>query len=33
MSNEVTFGHGSEGFVRLNFGCPRAILRQVLATV
>jgi cystathionine beta-lyase len=25
-----TFGKGGEGFVRLNFGCPRAILRTAL---
>ena len=25
-----TFGKGGEGFVRLNFGCPRATLRTAL---
>ncbi len=25
-----TFGKGGEGFVRLNFGCPRGILREAL---
>jgi cystathionine beta-lyase len=24
------FGHGGEGFVRLNFGCPRALLAEGL---
>ncbi len=25
------FGHGGEGFVRLNFGCPRSILEEALS--
>jgi len=30
LSDGKIFGHGGEGFVRLNFGCPRSILRQAL---
>jgi cystathionine beta-lyase len=26
----MTFGRGGEGFVRLNFGCPRSLLVQGL---
>ena len=30
LSDGATFGSGGEGFVRLNFGCPRSILAQGL---
>ncbi|MEE4379252.1 MAG: PatB family C-S lyase [Candidatus Competibacteraceae bacterium] len=30
FNDGVTFGPGGEGFVRLNFGCPRAVLVQAL---
>jgi cystathionine beta-lyase len=31
LNNGLTFGTGGEGFVRLNFGCPRATLVEALA--
>jgi len=30
LNDGATFGRGGEGFVRLNFGCPRAILVEAL---
>lgn len=30
LNDGVTFGAGGEGFVRLNFGCPRSTLEQAL---
>lgn len=30
LNDGVTFGQGGEGFVRLNFACPRAILEEAL---
>ena len=30
LSDGVSFGHGGEGFVRINFGCPRAMLTEAL---
>jgi cystathionine beta-lyase len=30
LNDGATFGNGGEGFVRLNFGCSRAILREAL---
>src|SRR6266540_312586 len=30
LSDGLLFGHGGEGFVRLNFGCPRAMLTEAL---
>jgi cystathionine beta-lyase len=30
LNEGASFGKGGEGFVRLNFGCPRAILEQAL---
>ncbi len=30
LNEGATFGRGGEGFVRLNFGCPRAILEEAL---
>jgi cystathionine beta-lyase len=30
LSDGASFGHGGEGFMRLNFGCPRAILTEAL---
>ena len=30
LSNGSTFGRGGEGFVRLNFGCPRQGLAEAL---
>jgi cystathionine beta-lyase len=30
LSDGATFGKGGQGFVRLNFGCPRAQLLQAL---
>lgn len=30
FNDGMTFGRGGEGFVRLNFGCPRALLVQGL---
>jgi cystathionine beta-lyase len=31
MNDGATFGRGGEGFVRLNFGCPRSTLEEALA--
>lgn len=31
LSNGAAFGRGGEGFVRLNFGCPRVLLAEGLA--
>jgi cystathionine beta-lyase len=31
LNDGATFGRGGEGFVRLNFGCPRATLEEALA--
>jgi cystathionine beta-lyase len=31
FNDGVTFGKGGEGFVRLNFACPRATLAQALS--
>jgi cystathionine beta-lyase len=30
LNDGATFGRGGEGFVRLNFACPRAILEEAL---
>jgi cystathionine beta-lyase len=30
LSSGESFGPGGEGFVRVNFGCPRAVLREAL---
>ena len=30
LNDGVTFGKGGEGFVRLNFGCPRSMLTEAL---
>jgi cystathionine beta-lyase len=30
LNDGETFGPGGEGFVRLNFGCPRAMLQEAL---
>ena len=30
LNDGKTFGQAGEGFVRLNFGCPRATLREAL---
>jgi cystathionine beta-lyase len=30
LNDGPSFGRGGEGFVRLNFGCPRAVLTQAL---
>ena len=30
MNDGAWFGQGGEGFVRLNFGCPRSILEESL---
>lgn len=30
LNNGATFGNGGQGFVRLNFGCPRSTLTQAL---
>ena len=30
LSDGLTFGRGGEGFVRLNFACPRSLLRNAL---
>ena len=30
LNDGATFGQGGEGFVRLNFGCPRSILTEAL---
>ena len=27
LNDGSTFGHGGEGFVRFNFGCPRATVQ------
>jgi cystathionine beta-lyase len=31
LSDGTTFGPGGQGFVRLNFGCPRPLLAEALA--
>ena len=31
LNNGSNFGHGGKGFVRINFGCPRALLVEGLA--
>jgi cystathionine beta-lyase len=33
LNDGSTFGAGGEGFVRLNFGCPRSILAQGLERI
>jgi cystathionine beta-lyase len=33
LNDGLTFGPGGEGFVRLNFGCPRSILEQGLERI
>ncbi|MBX3009940.1 MAG: PatB family C-S lyase [Caldilineaceae bacterium] len=33
LNDGVPFGDGGEGFVRLNFGCPRGLLEQGLASM
>jgi len=30
LNDGVTFGRGGEGFVRLNFACPRKTLSEAL---
>jgi cysteine-S-conjugate beta-lyase len=30
LNDGITFGQGGEGYVRLNFGCPRSILEEAL---
>ena len=30
LNEGEAFGRGGEGFVRLNFGCPRAMLEEAL---
>ena len=30
LNNGVQFGEGGNGFMRLNFGCPRSILEQAM---
>jgi cystathionine beta-lyase len=30
LNDGIHFGQGGDGFVRLNFGCPRSILIQAL---
>jgi cysteine-S-conjugate beta-lyase len=30
LNGGASFGHGGEGFVRLNFGCPRSTLAEAL---
>jgi cystathionine beta-lyase len=30
LNEGITYGTGGEGFVRLNFGCPRSILVEAL---
>ena len=30
LSNGADYGPGGQGFVRLNFGCPRAMLQEAL---
>ena len=30
LNDGAWFGQGGEGFVRLNFGCPRATLTEAL---
>ena len=33
LNDGAVFGEGGEGFVRLNFGCPRSLLEQGLAAM
>jgi cystathionine beta-lyase len=33
LNDGKTFGSGGEGFVRLNFGCPREVLSEGLARI
>jgi cystathionine beta-lyase len=33
LNDGATFGTGGDGFVRLNFGCPRATLQEGLERI
>jgi cystathionine beta-lyase len=33
LNDGKTFGKGGEGFVRLNFGCPRSLLEEGLERI
>ena len=33
MNDGEWFGNGGEGFVRLNFGCPRSMLEEALRRI
>lgn len=33
LSNGAMYGHGGEGFVRMNIGCPRKILKEALERI
>lgn len=33
LINGKEFGHGGEGFLRLNFGCPRPLLKESIARI
>jgi cystathionine beta-lyase len=33
FNDGATFGRGGQGFVRLNFGCPRSLLVQGLERI
>ena len=33
LSDGVAYGAGGEGFVRLNIGCPRSILKEALEQI
>ena len=33
LSNGASYGSGGEGFVRLNIGCPRSVLRDALSHI
>jgi cystathionine beta-lyase len=33
LSNRATYGQGGEGFVRMNIGCPRKIVKEALKRI
>ena len=33
LSNGASYGQGGEGFVRMNIGCPRSVVREALRRI
>ena len=33
LSNGAAYGQGGEGFVRMNIGCPRKIVKEALGRI